>query len=101
HLPLHTHTLFPYATPFRSSFAPGATINGARNLVLDASGQGTDGSANVALGLVGGSTRLTGLTVKANTLTLNGNISTEDGAVDLTGGNTTSLATNDTIDTDS
>ncbi|HEV2394452.1 MAG TPA: filamentous hemagglutinin N-terminal domain-containing protein [Verrucomicrobiae bacterium] len=71
-----------------------STVDGAKTLEVDTGG-------NVALGVLGGGTRLTGLKVTGNILTLNGNINTEDAAVDFTGITAVNLVNNVTIDTDS
>jgi len=94
---------------FRTNTGTVGTINGAQTLTLDASADGTNrNGGNVQFGTVGDTTRLTGLTVKADgiglgtngTLTLKGNISTEAGAVDFANVSKVVLASDVTIDTD-
>ncbi len=82
-------------------FAPSGTINGAFALAIDASADGGGSAGQVSLGTVGNSSRLTGLTVSAASLTLNGNISLNGGGnADFTGVSAVTLASSLTIDTD-
>src|SRR6185436_10379258 len=89
-------------------FGNATTINGnatGRTLTLDTSATDTGGAANTAgsvnLGVLGNTTELGALTVKAGTLTLNNNISVDGGgAVNLAGVATVILANNVVIDTD-
>ncbi|MCL4743124.1 MAG: filamentous hemagglutinin N-terminal domain-containing protein [Phycisphaerales bacterium] len=80
-------------------FASGGTINGAFALTIDATATGGGAGGAVALGAAGGSTRLTGLTVSGASLTLNADIRTEGGDVDLTGAGAIAIASTLQIDT--
>ncbi|HRQ72648.1 MAG TPA: hypothetical protein PLU35_06440, partial [Phycisphaerales bacterium] len=82
-------------------FAPAGTLNGAFALTIDATADGAGTGGAVALGAVGNSTRLTGLTVSGSSLTLNGNLSLNGGGnADFTGVSAVTLASDVTIDTD-
>jgi len=80
-------------------FAPAGTINGAFALSIDASADGGGAGGAVSLGAVGDFTRLTGLAVSGASLTLNADIRTEGGDVDLTGAGAIAIASTLRIDT--
>ncbi len=80
-------------------FAPAGTLNGAFSLAIDASATGGGAGGAVSLGSIGNSTRLTGLTVSGASLTLNADIRTEGGDVDLSGAGSIAIASSLEIDT--
>ncbi|MCW5775193.1 MAG: filamentous hemagglutinin N-terminal domain-containing protein [Phycisphaeraceae bacterium] len=82
-------------------FAPGGTIDGAFALTIDARADGGGSGGAVSLGAVGGSSRLTGLTVSSASLALGGGLAVDGGGtVDLSGAGAVTLVGHVVIDTD-
>ncbi|HRQ73015.1 MAG TPA: filamentous hemagglutinin N-terminal domain-containing protein, partial [Phycisphaerales bacterium] len=81
-------------------FANASTLDGAFTLAIDttADGAGTDGDVN--LGAIGTVTPLTGFTVAGGRATLNGDLRTDGGDIDLSGLNAIVVAASLAIDTE-